>query len=1118
MLFSKISGASRALAYARNFSVKGGFIVTATEQEAQKLAREMVFFDPAMASRVLYLPDNETLPFDLQRAPAVIMSQRASVFHRLAIASKKNANVLVVSASNCLRLCADLSFWTSNHYSLIPGISLKACFGGVEPSSALKLMGYDQINYVKSPGSWAERGLVVDIYPVGNAVHGRGEEHIPVRIKLDRNGKIISINKLDTLTNESVSENIQQLDIFPNRDFEISRELVEGFRKHSFDHHSDPRSIESYKIISSGDDHPELSAWIGCAEKKWTSVSRIAPAGDIVFDGDVKASMDKQWLLVKNRHEEIRHDHSRITPPIGFSWQDPQEFEDQISGRKKVTINKKPLPSGMMRLGTLSDALSLLKNLLDDGMATLFVMKSEVRIRHIKTMCSMLGHFTDLVENFDQFEANPSGISVVRGDLTDGYTDAGKYRVITETEVFGSSIESSFEEELGNHHRKVILQGLTSIEIGDPIVHALLGIGRFQGFESFDLGAGREDLLKIGFANEASTFVRVNDLDMVSRYTGADPNKAPLSKMGDASWMRDLQVAQKSAIKAAASLIEIRNVRQQSIGIVLDNPDEKYDAFCETFPYDETLDQRRAIEDILKDLTSGKPMDRLICGDVGFGKTEVAMRAAFMVANQGYQVAFLAPTTILAEQHYQSACKRFEDTSIAVALASRGTLSSDDLLKLKAGKPAILVGTHRLLQNDIEFGNLGLIIVDEEHRFGVRQKESLRSMRGNKHMLAMAATPIPRTLSLAISGIRDISIIATPPARRLSVRTLVHKNNASIIREALSRELAREGQVFFLHNHIETMDECLEKLKKIAPSARIRKIHGQMTEREMTEIMFAFRKKEFDVLVSTTVIEVGIDIPNANTLIIDEAGNLGLAQLHQLRGRVGRSSRQAYAYLLTKEREGSVSMRRLKAMSRSTNLGEGVIIARHDMEIRGIGEILGDEQSGHIHNIGFALYMRLLEHAIKAVEGGEDRLESAVIMSNVKMPILGKLPETFMPDSGERLSWYQRLMASDNPEELDLNIQELEDVYGFIPREINELRESILSHMAAKNLGISSIKESNGAVLVEASGSEKEKLASFLSQNFGSNARVTDRPRLFKIMDQTLAQVMERIDRFPLQA
>mgnify|MGYP003530244077 FL=1 len=1111
MLWYDIKGSSRAIAYANHFANKGGLIITHSEQDAKVLFQEMAFFEPQLKGRLLYLPDSETLPFDLQSAPAIIMSQRAAIFHRLCTKNGDDC-VLIVSASNAMRVISGPSFWTGQVRQLTPGAMLEDILGG-KVADVMKHMGYEQSPRVKSPGQWARRGLVFDLYPVGLSYHAGKAEHMAVRIRINERDQITAIHKLDPLTQESSALTLDLLNLFPNREYAITKEFCTSFRRTAFSVHEDARRFESYRSVTDGQDHPELASWIALPGTDHTSVLNIAPGNDVVFDAQADDALHRQWMLVNARHLDIKDDTSRLCPPVHLSWLNPEQVIETLQDKEHFKLQKTGTESGMKRPGTLNDAIALIKSILSDNLPTIFVMKSDVRMRNIRTICRMSAHPPTAIDDFKVFAAAPNGVAYTQGDLVEGFTDlVAGYRVITEPEVFGVTIESSVEEDLGEHQRKVILQGLGDIALEDPIVHAIHGVGRFQGFETINLGSAEEDMLKIGYANSLSTFVRVSDLDLVSRYSGAEPEKAPLTKMNDESWLKGLKIAQESAFNAARELINLRNLRRRSTGVVLDPPDERYISFCETFPYEETQDQIRAIVDIQNDLTSGQPMDRLICGDVGFGKTEVAMRAAFLVASQGLQVAFLAPTTLLVQQHYESLLKRFEDTPIKILLAGSGTLNAKMLGTIRSGEASIVIGTHRILQDDMVFKSLGLIIVDEEHRFGVRQKEYLRTIRGNKHMLAMAATPIPRTLGMAMFGIRDISIIATAPASRLSVRTLVRPNSSAVIREAFSRELSRGGQAFYLHNRIETLDDCIEVLQSIAPQARIRKLHGKMSKDEMTRIMFAFRNNEFDVLVSTTVIEVGIDVPNANTLIVEDADNFGLAQLHQLRGRVGRGGTQAYAYLLSSDHENKVSHRRLKAMERASNLGEGVLVARHDLEIRGIGEILGDEQSGHIHNIGFTLYMRLLELSIKAIDRGESQLDKAVILSHVNMPIHGQIPSSYMPNNGERLTWYQRLMTSESLVELNQNAKEMEDLYGYVPAEIYELKQSISEHIAARRWGIESMRDEEGSVILQMQHTkEMEALSFLLGHAFKQRFQATEKERNFVIKKANISEVADAI-------
>lgn len=1076
MLWSSLPGSAASLTLARQLAEHEGLILTLQESEAEILAKEMAYFNPSLAQRIVYLQDSETLPFDLERSSASIMSGRAIGLAKLFSGSIKNP-IVISCVRNAMRLFAGRQFWEQ---------SIRIEQGKSLPENLIEVLddwGYSAAFRTKSPGHYSLRGNVVDLYPVGGAVQANGLSHGALRIRLDETGSITRIKSLDPLTQDSVGSHEAAI-IFPMRDYPLDKRVIEGFRKNAFEAHPDPRASETYKSISLGEDNPELAWWMSFSETGAQSLFSLLKAPQLFLMPGAMKAIDDFSALISRRHAEVRKDLSRIVPDEAACFLTAPDMFAQIKRLDAIEVTDVPtegardfayLPSGMKRRASLNDSLQELSTLIQSGGDSLFVIKSQVREKHMTVMSSMIGHQAIVVSSFEEFAQHlvtPSSsprLFLCRGDLAQGHAHEGQhYRLITEREIFGSVIESRLDEEISEHHRRIILQGLHEIEIGAPLVHAMFGVGRFAGFERINMmmKAGmEEDVVKIAYADNAMAFVRIRDLDLVSRYSGGAPEKAPLSKMNDVSWLTGIKDAQNSAFAVASDLVAIRAQREQSTGITLKRGDIRYDRFCEVFIYEETVDQLRAIDDIMNDLTSGKPMDRLVCGDVGFGKTEVAMRAAFLAGSQGYQVAVLAPTTILAEQHYHSFMSRFEETNIKVTLANRNTLSKGDLQQIRDGEVSIVIGTHRLLQDDVVFNNLGLIIVDEEHRFGVKQKELLRAMRGNKHMLTLTATPIPRTLGMAIAGIRDLSILATPPASRQSVRTIVKEFSESSLVLAITRELARNGQIFYLHNLIETMDDCVERIQRLMPTARIGKIHGRMNDLEMARVMMAFRRHEFDILVSTTVIEIGIDVPNANTLIVEDAHNLGLAQLHQLRGRVGRSSRQAYAYLLHEPNSSKTGMLRLKAMEKASNLGEGVMIARHDMEIRGIGEILGEEQSGHVHNIGFALYMRLLEQAVKALEAN-NRASVGIMLTSVEMPLEGQIPSSFIEETGERLAWYQRLMSSENNDDLNTHLVELEDLYGYLPKEIGLLKQSIQMHILLRTWGIKKAEQHGTTLLV----------------------------------------------------
>ncbi|AXH60375.1 DEAD/DEAH box helicase [Pseudomonas amygdali] len=1118
MQWLNITGSAKALVYGEHLRLSGGIVVTRFESEASTIASEIPFFHPDLADRIIYLPDSEVLPYDLESAPASIKSERAQGIRRLMLGIENP--ILVISASNLMQPVASKKFWLEEHLDIRAGQKLPV--GLIEKLTA---WGYKESFRVKAPASWSTRGRIFDLYPVGMAHTNNKPLHCAVRIRLDADQTIRSISQLDSLTQDS-SGQIQSLEVFPTRDYEFGQPLINLFRQRVFDVHDHPRDQETYKAISKGSDHPELFTWSLLSEMGVQPLPEVIGKGVTIFDEGAYDAVNEHWALILRRHEDVKADLTRMVPNPQDAWLSPESLVDIMEPFEKHILLKDPAPgshdlhyvaSGFQRKGVLSEALGMLKEVIASGLPLLFVVKSDVRRNHLSVMCRMLGLGVKVepVSDFKHFLESGVRLGITAGEMEQGYLLDGQYRVISEREIFGAAIESSLDDEIGEHHRRVILQGLHEIQIGEPLVHAIKGVGRFQGFESINMGDGLEDLVKIGYAEDSSSYIKINDLDLVSRYSGGNPEKAPLSKLNDPTWLQSLKEAQVSALSVAKDLITLRTARERSTGVILKPAGDSYDRFAETFAYDETADQKKAIADIMSDLTSGKPMDRLICGDVGFGKTEVAMRAAFMMADQGYQVAVLAPTTLLAQQHYSTFCSRFEETPHKVMLANKNTFSALERKQLSKGDVQIVIGTHRLLQGDINFRNLGLIIVDEEHLFGVKQKEQLRTVRGNKHLLSMAATPIPRTLGMAISGIRDMSIIATPPARRLSVRTLLREQNDRVIQEAVQREMSRSGQVFYLHNRIGSMPDCVKHLQSLIPNARIAMVHGDMREDEMFDIMLAFRNREYDILVGTTVIEIGIDVPNANTLIVEKADALGLGQLHQLRGRVGRSTRQAYAYLLSNVSTGVANMR-LKAMEAATNLGEGFVIARHDMEIRGIGEILGEEQSGHVHRIGFALYMRLLEQAIKALDDeraspGYD-LELATIMSSVQIPRRGFIPSTFIAETGERLAWYQRLMCSDSVEELKTNLRELEDLYGYLAPEVAEFAEWVAEAISLKSLQIGKVEQDGSDVLVTLTHGHLTRASqAVMALTFESDFVVGEKSNQFKVLGYSIPKFAQAI-------
>nr|MBF3174862.1 transcription-repair coupling factor [Pseudomonas aeruginosa] len=633
--------------------------------------------------------------------------------------------------------------------------------------------------------------------------------------------------------------------------------------------------------------------------------------------------------------------------------------------------------------------------------------------------------------------------------------------LVAESPLFGQRVMQRRRREKTRDGGDAVIKNLTELREGAPVVHIDHGVGRYLGLITLEVDNQQAEFLMLQYAEDAKLYVPVANLHLIARYTGADDALAPLHRLGSETWQKAKRKAAEQVRDVAAELLDIYARRAAREGFAFKDPQADYATFSAGFPFEETPDQQSAIEAVVADMLAPRPMDRLVCGDVGFGKTEVAMRAAFVAVHSGKQVAVLVPTTLLAQQHYNSFRDRFADWPVSVEVMSRfkSAKEVENAARLLAeGKIDILIGTHKLLQEDVKFANLGLVVIDEEHRFGVRQKEQLKALRSEVDILTLTATPIPRTLNMAVSGMRDLSIIATPPARRLSVRTFVMEQQNAVIKEALLRELLRGGQVYYLHNEVKTIEKCARDLAELVPEARIGIGHGQMHERELEQVMSDFYHKRFNVLVASTIIETGIDVPSANTILIERADKFGLAQLHQLRGRVGRSHHQAYAYLLTPPRRQMTpdAEKRLEAIANAQDLGAGFVLATHDLEIRGAGELLGDGQSGQIQAVGFTLYMEMLERAVKAIRKGEQpNLEQPLGGGpevNLRVPAL--IPEDYLPDVHARLILYKRIANAPDEEGLRELQVEMIDRFGLLPDPAKNLMRLTLLKLQAEKLGI----------------------------------------------------------------
>ncbi|EIC1020038.1 transcription-repair coupling factor, partial [Salmonella enterica subsp. enterica serovar Typhimurium] len=659
-------------------------------------------------------------------------------------------------------------------------------------------------------------------------------------------------------------------------------------------------------------------------------------------------------------------------------------------------------------------------------------------------------------------EAQDAGRYLMIGAAEHGFIDTQRnLALICESDLLGERVARRRLDSRRTINPDTLIRNLAELHVGQPVVHLEHGVGRYAGMTTLEAGGIKGEYLMLTYANDAKLYVPVSSLHLISRYAGGAEESAPLHKLGGDAWSRARQKAAEKVRDVAAELLDIYAQRAAKEGFAFKHDREQYQLFCDSFPFETTPDQAQAINAVLSDMCQPLAMDRLVCGDVGFGKTEVAMRATFLAVENHKQVAVLVPTTLLAQQHYDNFRDRFANWPVRIEMLSRFRSAKEQtqiLAEAAEGKIDILIGTHKLLQSDVKLRDLGLLIVDEEHRFGVRHKERIKAMRADVDILTLTATPIPRTLNMAMSGMRDLSIIATPPARRLAVKTFVREYDSLVVREAILREILRGGQVYYLYNDVENIQKAAERLAELVPEARIAIGHGQMRERELERVMNDFHHQRFNVLVCTTIIETGIDIPTANTIIIERADHFGLAQLHQLRGRVGRSHHQAYAWLLTPHPKAMTTdaQKRLEAIASLEDLGAGFALATHDLEIRGAGELLGEEQSGSMETIGFSLYMELLENAVDALKAGREPsledLTSQQTEVELRMPSL--LPDDFIPDVNTRLSFYKRIASAKNENELEEIKVELIDRFGLLPDPARNLLDIARLRQQAQKLGI----------------------------------------------------------------
>lgn len=1084
LLWGRLYGASVALAIAEAARTHEGLILAVVPdvQAAAHLRAELGFFLAGSGLPLLAFPDWETLPYDVFSPLPELVSERLLTLHRLPGLDK---GVLVVPVATLMQRLPPREY--------VDGQSLVLAVGDRLDLDAtrqrLERAGYSCVSQVIGHGEYAVRGSLLDVFPMGSEV--------PLRIDLF-DQEVETIRTFDPETQRS-HEKLERVRMLPAREFPLTEEAISGFRQRyraSFE--GDPQSSLVYREVSEGHTPGGLEYYLPLFFETTATLFDYLPAGVLALESDACRETATTFIAgVAQRYEQRRHDIERpLLPPAklylhpgemagalnrlsGVLYQSPEVPERRKGYAAFHNFATTTLPPLAIQARAAHPAQALQDFLSAQGRRVLFVAESTGRREMLAEHLAGLNIRARQIEGWQSFIDGDLDLALTVAPLERGLLleDRG-IALVTETQLYGERVRQERRRRARERDSDAIVRNLTELTEGAPVVHEEHGVGRYLGLQTLQVGGMTTEFLALEYANGDKLYVPVSSLHLISRYTGASPENAPLHRLGGEQWDRIKRKAAQKAHDVAAELLDIYARRAARHGVAFPAPGDDYAAFAAAFPFEETPDQLRAIEGVIADMADPKPMDRVVCGDVGFGKTEVAMRAAFIAVQGGRQVAVLVPTTLLAQQHFENFSDRFADWPIKIESLSRFRTAKEQkkvLEGLADGTVDILVGTHKLLQPNLKFKNLGLAIIDEEHRFGVRHKEQLKNLRSEVDVLTLTATPIPRTLNMAMSGLRDLSIIATPPVERHPIKTFVSPWNDGLIQEAVLRELKRGGQVYFLHNEVETIENQAQKLETLIPDARVQVAHGQMRERDLERVMRDFYHQRFNLLVCTTIIESGIDVPSANTIVINRADKLGLAQLHQLRGRVGRSHHRAYAYLITPPTKAMTAdaKKRLEAIESMEDLGAGFTLATHDLEIRGAGELLGDEQSGQIHEVGFSLYMDLLERAVQALKAGRtpelDRPLSHGAEIDLGLPAL--LPSDYLPDVHARLVMYKRIASAATANDLKELQVEMIDRFGLLPEPAKNLLEITELKLKVQSYGIRKIEAgpASGRILFDAS-------------------------------------------------
>lgn len=1021
-------------------------IISADTQSAQLMFDELVFYSSDELRQQIYVfPGWETLPYDQFSPHPDIISQRLALLYKLQHMEK---GIVIVPANAMMQRLCPVDYINGRCLSFKKG----AIIDREKFRQQLVHIGYLAVSQVSMHGEFAFRGGIIDIFPMG------GDE--PLRLDLFGD-EIEQIKTFDVQTQRSQNV-VDDFEILPAREFPLHEESYKAFRerfRNKFAGNLHDSAI--YAAISAGNCPRGIEYYLPLFFEHTAHFFDYCPAlFTVIKDCATEHVIDEHARTIEQRYNELSTAQDSFLLSPQELYLSAQEFAT-IQQRFKHIINVNltaadngtviNFPNQMPPILTLAlhsaKPVEILQRFLaQNKKRVLFVVESQGRIAIMREILKLCDIAPDLITGWHAFNKDTSPYMICSVALHHGLVlDKQKIIVITERQLFGDIAKQQRKKSV-RIDPKTVIANLVELHQDDPVVHIDHGVGRYRGLQKLEIKRYESEFVVIEYADGDKLYIPVTSLHLISRYSGSDPDTAPLHKLGSEIWQRVRKKAIKRSYDVAAELLELYAQRRTQIGHRYTLPDDAYATFVAAFPFVETEDQKNAIDEIINDMCSDKIMDRLICGDVGFGKTEVAMRAAFIAVTGGKQVAVLVPTTLLAQQHYQTFLDRFSGMAVNICVLSR-FLGQKEQRQIKAeianGKQDIIIGTHKLLQKDMSFDALGLIIIDEEHRFGVRHKEKIKALCSNTDVVTLTATPIPRTLNLALSELRDISLITTPPVDRLAINTIQKEWDENLIRDYCLREMMRGGQVYFLHNEVESIDKMVDKLAAIMPSAIIKVAHGQMREKELEQVMLDFYHHRVNILVCTTIIESGIDVPSANTIIINRADKLGLAQLYQLRGRVGRSHHHAFAYLITPPRHviSKNAQKRLDAIESLTELGMGFTLATHDMEIRGAGELLGDEQSGHIRDVGFSMYMDLLERAVKTLRSGKtlDMKQAVLPQTEVNLGVATLIPDNYIQDIHLRLVFYKRIASTSTAAELDNIRQELVDRFGLLPEETKNL-------------------------------------------------------------------------------